>query len=130
MVGFESQIAARAAATDVAQAAGALSLSVSGVAIVRRDSMRGLHVDPVEGFELPCHVLQAVDPLVERDPLVPRAPALRPGEAALVVSVPEPDVDGSQLDLLVARARLDHHSALWVTTCLGGEPPSAVNQDD
>jgi hypothetical protein len=85
--------------------------------------MRGLHVDPVDGFKLPCHLLQAVDPLVEQDPLVP-GPALRPGEAALVVSVPGPDVDRSQLDLLVARARLDHHSALWVTTCLGGELPS------
>lgn len=110
IAGFDSQIVARGAVGGIVRAASEAGMTVDGVALVRRDTDRGVHVDTVRGYRLPAHVLKALDGVVEGDV---DAPTLAPGQAALVVATGmPPGGDLSRLVVLTEESALD---ALWVT---------------
>lgn len=111
IAGFESQIAARGGAMAVVDAAREVGLAVRGVALARQDTEGAIHVDPVRGFELPGHVLQVLDGLLEGNGT---STALRTGESAVVVALDGPADDGAAA--LTRIAGLDARGALWVTT--------------
>lgn len=109
VAGFESQIAALGGAFAVADAARTGGLVVTGAALARRDSGRGIHVDPLAGFDLPPHVLSAIDTVIDaEDP----ADVLLPGQAAFVVSSASP---AHQFATAVDKAALGRLGALWVS---------------
>ncbi len=120
VAGFESQIAARGAALAVVGAARASGADIAGVALARRDTERGIHVDPLLGFELPPHVLGALDSVVEGEH---PSRDLRPGQTALVVSAISA---GSALSSAIDDAALDRHGALWVTIVALGDGAAAA----
>lgn len=111
IVGFESRIAAHGCALSIAGAARERSVKVCGAALARRDTLRAIHVDPVEGFEMPEHALGVLDGIVAESA---GRPSLRMGETALLVllaDLPKDDVDD-----LIDRIDLERRGALWVTT--------------
>lgn len=109
ITGFESQIDARGAVGEIVAMASEAGVSVDGVALVRRDTERGVHVDTVRGYRLPTHVLKALDRVVEADG---DAPTLTPGQAALVVAM---ETSGEDLLGFVDQVEATFLDALWVT---------------
>jgi len=111
IAGFESQITARGCALAIADAARERSVAVRGVALARLDTERGIHVDPVRGFQLPGHVLRVLDRILEADET---SVALKTGETAMVVSL-EGQAD-EDIATLTKLADLDSRGALWIRT--------------
>ena len=109
IAGFESQIAARGGAFAIIDAALKQGLHVSGAALARRDTERAIHVDPLRGFAMPEHVLQALDDVVDE---VADSPGLDPGETALVVAIT--GASRSDVASCLDGAMSDGLGALWV----------------
>ena len=96
----------------MAQARG---LTIGGAALARRDTERSIHVDPLQGFELSGHVLQALDAVVDADAEKQGMPRLAICETALVLSLRDA-VGVSDIACLTDRELLEREGALWVTT--------------
>jgi hypothetical protein len=111
IAGFQSQIAARGSALALADAARLLGVAVLGAALARRDTVRAIHVDPVDGFRIPEHALALLDEVFEESQT---KPSLRAGETALVVRFA--DVPTGHVEDLIDRTSLERRGALWVTT--------------
>jgi hypothetical protein len=111
IAGFESQIAARGGAMAVIEAAREVGLVVRGVALARQDTEGAIHVDPIRGFELPGHVLHALDGLLAGNGA---SVGLRAGETVAVVALDSPVDSGATAVTRIAG--LDTRGALWVTT--------------
>jgi hypothetical protein len=109
ILGFESQVDARGAVPALVRAAADTGASVTGVALARRDSSRGMHVDSVRAFGLPSHVLSMIDGVMEEER---DTPLLRGGQTALVVSLTVPERAAGDREALTERAWLT--GALWV----------------
>ena len=94
----------------------AASSRASVARIARCDTERGIHVGPLHGFELPPHLLAALDTVMEGEP---SSEVLRAGQTALVVSAsPSATMLTTRLDTAV----LDRFGVLWTTyLTLGGD---------
>jgi hypothetical protein len=119
VAGFESKIHACSAANSIMEAARSVGVELAGIALGRRDTELGIHVERVGDRELPEHVLRALGGVVEADS---SSNTLRPGETALVVSA----TDDNGLSAVVDRAALVAHGALWSTDV--PTPPSEREQ--
>lgn len=114
VAGFESQLTARAAAAELRRVALAESVQLGGAALVRRDTIFGIHVNPIGGFELPEHVLAVADRLLNAkwaNAEDMEDPAIRPGESMLVLVIGDPN----GATRLARSANLEPYRVLWTT---------------
>jgi hypothetical protein len=109
IAGFESQIAARGGALAISDAAQEHGLTIGGAAVARRATDNAIHVEPLPGFEMPEHVLGALDAVFSGNQ---QPTHLRMGEAGLVVSLG----DDADAVALAAAAQLERLGALWVVS--------------
>lgn len=110
-MGFESQVVARTAATAFAASARAGLLTITGAALVRRDTEGGFHVDTYRELapSLPAHAALVVDPMIEGSPQ--GSPCLEPGQAALIVSVA--DASEGALETVLQQVQAGRDRPLW-----------------
>lgn len=110
IAGFQSIIDAHGYVLAVADSATTAGFDVEAAAVARRDTENAIHIDVIEAFPMPEHVLGVLDEIVDGGSA---NPPLRAGETAVIVRL----AHGTSADAgaLVGRLAVQRGGAMWVT---------------